>query len=967
MYLKQSSENESYTDFERVFDQIAANGLRPTHTTHVLRFHCLIKLNQFDKAMQYYEANIKSKNAPQKYKHTDSKLLAQPTSNLFIRLLFNINDESKAVQVFKDMLNSQIKPTSQTYTELISGYLTLKQYNNAFELYKNATDRLQSNDFARLYERLVTEYHKENNETLKKMYLSCVANLTNTTDNEFRVQVVDQVGSLLMKKHNNDAFFLVNTLFGDEYRTVDIVARDQIFAKKINVAEYFCKYLVKTNDSMEEIRKYQQLMDASFKDNQYYHLKMMAYSALSNLNESVEPSTAMCINIFEEFQKQDIPIGTSSFHPLIVHYLKKILDQIKAKKIHRATRSEYWGKMKELLELMTKHFGIILTNHDIESLINLFSDCNSLDFIRADLNIDIRDLVALMPSTVKHKLLVSSFMRKAFEANLKKISKKEVANDYVASTFDTFLKLFKTSKNTFFDLNMSRFFLVYFMDLEKKGLLKKYYESTSVREDKVLSFIHIINYRNQFSNIEASEPLKRINECFMAMYFKYKLLPQNDKQKILANGLLSNELAVAQLVQQLNFIQLNYSCIKALRCLIADNQSQMSPIQDSKLNYLVDKLEENFYASGDKHCDDSTNRRAVVDMNHLEKWNEETIDELEILLEELRAKGKPIYPCIRRLLMNLCNQKFIGSDSLRNRVYKLETELPDKECTMPVYASLMFYYSKHDTNLEKSTFYFNKLIQASDKMRSNFDIDPHKVIWHIEVCLKNNVPFDEIVHKLNQFKFDTQFKYMRNPIAFFVACTCDQLSATQLEQLVQLLEDRGYSFFYHFLCNYVVFRHLKENQVDSAFRYFKSVYATHKQVLFEVDLMKDLLIASNFVLSESPQVEFVLRSVVEAHGEQWAYTTLVFALIKANQFEKAKIILEKNMKAKLVTDVFLNYFEDLNACYGKYRDLLVDTEEALHAFWKFLGSNKTPSEAEIINTHLKKSLKRVYYMSKEEK
>ncbi len=431
-YLKSSIDNNSFDNYDRIFMEMEKRLIQLTQITHIYRLDHLSRLGSIDQALRYYERNLKSR--PQ---------MQTESLNLLIRAHFGNNDEAKAVNTFETFGRMSLKPTAHTYYELIVGYMKLKQYDNAHKLLKtlSSTKTLEIESLVSLYERLAVEYQANGDSPLKRMLDDCMTHLDPNLASGpgVHLHVVNKIACLLVNKLNGDAYNLIEKLYKHEYQTENVDLRDKLL-NSIDAADYFCKYLIKTGNSIDEILKYQALLDANFTANQCFYLKSLTYNSLANLVASDDKNelTRLPYAFFNEFQRKNLRLRASTFAPLIANKLK-VISQLDADAKQLTRKTKHWQDLSAILHDVVDVYGIGFKSSDVELILFLLNNRNNHEFIdKCYGNLSVLDVIKLFPKNVRIKTIVITLMKKLIEMRNYKMMNKCMTLDDVREDFDLF-------------------------------------------------------------------------------------------------------------------------------------------------------------------------------------------------------------------------------------------------------------------------------------------------------------------------------------------------------------------------------------------------------------------------------------------------------------------------------------------------------------------------------------------------
>lgn len=111
-------------------------------------------------------------------------------------------------------------------------------------------------------------------------------------------------------------------------------------------------------------------------------------------------------------------------------------------------------------------------------------------------------------------------------------------------------------------------------------------------------------------------------------------------------------------------------------------------------------------------------------------------DEMKIkkeksLLNELSTKGKNVYPTVRRLIINISEQKVIVRlPDVTEQLKELSGHLPEAELTPLVCQSLMKFHSRHTRDIEQAVYWYEMM---TAKIINQFEISKYSFLQFVVV------------------------------------------------------------------------------------------------------------------------------------------------------------------------------------------------------------------------------------------
>lgn len=678
--------------------------------------------------------------------------------NSFIHSYFNVGEEKKAIEEFKRLNDCQL-PSADTFYTLLIGYIHLGQTQKALELFESVKDLLQGVQLLNLYEYIsalkIGQIFKDDLIVLMKQCSELV---------EFKMNFCQTIMNLIVNNNLNDAVYLVKNVYEHEYCEEDVDKID-VYINKVNVLRYFMKYMIKTEQKFDDIKKIIDDFESKLTQNQNYQLKNITYEALVNNKWD------MSLQLIELMFFKNLDIKWHFFMPLIKNILRRIQQNYESKldnrvKIQSFKDTKEFNDLKHLFSIMSK-YRCLNSIGDLETFYHSFFEDLNFYFIEIDL-FELSHLSIEMPETFKFNLF------------LKKITSILSRNLIYNQNLDSIKRDFKhindwINKNASFTIE-DNFYLHlndFFNEIERQNLTKQVFSQMSF-EDSLPSIIASINNRRFKKLIKPSVLLNQVNEKFLMNFIKFNNFNQDMAKKLAKFYLLNKITSSINFASTLkNEFKDKEKLIEVFVGTIADSDSRIS--NSDFTSFLSDE------------------------------YSDSSIEQLEDKITMKKSKGEEPLTQIRHLLQLLCNEQSYLSKKTLNRINEIENELTITNAhNSSTYSSLMFFYSTRLVDFDKAKHYYEKL-----KEHNQIYIDLYKIIKFVELCIKHNYDFNYIHEVVKNFKSNKAFDYLKEPMEQFCKSLFWYLNPREFDLMTNTLVKNNYLNCNTKIRRYIISRYLK--------------------------------------------------------------------------------------------------------------------------------------------------------------
>ena len=893
--MKITNENKSAFNVNEMLEIFQKSNFLKINLTHECILKQLCLRNCVKQAEEYLESII-NKNNESVGMIRFSKLTAD-SFNPLINYHFRMHNESEAIRFFKYMNELDIRPNSETYFELVNGYLEINEYEKALELFQNTNLNLRNRNLFDLFHKTesikgntINMLHENNFNVLNKLSKKSINFFNKEDENAFRIDCINTIRNLMKEGHVSSAYKLMMNLFKteiEEDNPIKIDANEQI---KINVANYFCKFLIRTNQPIEVITKYQERLDESFTENQKFYLKKIAFHALESCDEN------HILPMIERLSVNNIPIRHHFFASLIAKNLKNIdIDRVE----------DYnKDKVKQIIKIMIEKYNLFADVNDIK---NLFF-CFTKDILEIGITCHYHNhinspkiyyfFIELFEEYSKQQSDATFAIINVFLVNSIQFLNECKSVEKLNVDFKLLIDVHNRGKSPLNDLMFSRNTKKYLDEMERVGLFKSYVNHyLNVEDNNLLKFVFFLIPFCTQTHIEneSKEFLKEFIDSVILFYCKHRFLSENVDQREIKN--FFRQFTTRDFIFTTN-------CLEEIKKL-SDNG-----LNNKNLDIVIKLVAKNSNKNNSRSQYSNNFGMESSDIESREEI-ENKIKGLEMLIEETKDDNSKHNYMIEllELLCDNCCERTLG-EKFGEKIKKIEKELPERNFDDKVLKKLFQFYSQHEIVYKRAKFYFENLMTSSSSMYH--DLRVPEVLDYALLSFKNEADFNIVIKILKTFNYrhglsDTAKVFMEFLNEMFFMC-----NASQLAKVIRIIEQNNYTDMREKdLRNSLMIKRMIEDQsLSDAIDFYQKYRKDNWLNTGEIDLLCEILMKNDYKMNNNEQLDKMFKII---SNDSYAFNCLFIALIQENQIKKAENILIRHLKSEIdfyiLDNTVDNYFK----------------------------------------------------------